>query len=141
MRHPSTRLFKCVHLAAQSIDLGPAGDARLNAMTMQVLLHRFAIEVITRLHRDRVRARTNQRHIAAQHINKLRKLVEAEQTQDTSQGSDTRIVSYCALRARRVRAIDMHRAEFDHPNHLVVETEALLHEEHRTPAAQLDQYG
>ena len=69
-----------------------------------------------------MRARPDQRHVAADHIYELRQPVEAQPTQDAPQARDARIVSYCPLRPGRVGAIDMHCAEFEHSNHLIVET-------------------
>src|SRR5438874_8161391 len=81
VRHTGVRLFERVDLAAQSINLGPAGDARFDAMAMKILPDRIAIETTAGLHRDRMRARTDQRHVAAEHINQLWQLVEAQPTQ------------------------------------------------------------
>src|SRR5207248_6705884 len=60
-----------------SVDLGPASDARFDAMSMQILFNRLAIEAAAGLHRHCMRARTDQRHVAAHNIDKLRQLVEA----------------------------------------------------------------
>src|ERR1700758_5199643 len=103
------RFVDRVHFAAQPVYLGPAGDAWLDAMTMQILLDRLAVEPIAGSHCDRVRARTDERHISARHIDKLRQLVHAEPTQDAPQPGDPRIVSYGAPRPRRVAPIDVHR--------------------------------
>lgn len=56
VRDPGSRFFERVDLAAQSIDLSPAGEARFDAVTVRIFLDRLAIEAITCLHRDRMGA-------------------------------------------------------------------------------------
>src|SRR5262249_31748690 len=49
------------------------------------------------------------------------------------------VVLHRALRAGLVSSVDIHRAEFEHPDHAVVVTEALLHKKHGPDAVYLDQ--
>ena len=75
VRNASVRLLERVDFAPKTIDLSPAGDAWFDAMAMEILLDRVAIEAIAGFHCHRVGARANQRHIAAQHIDQLRQFV------------------------------------------------------------------
>src|SRR5271165_275640 len=133
------RLFDRVHLAAQPVDLRPAGDARLDAMSMDIFFDRVDIEATAGLHRNGMRSRTDQRHIAAQHIDQLRQLIDAQSTQDATDTGDPRVVWHGALRPRLVAPVDIHRAKFEHPDHVVIETEALLNKKYRSSAIELDQ--
>jgi hypothetical protein len=126
VRDPSVGLIEGVDLAAQPIDLGPAGDARLDAMSMEIFLDGVAIEAIARLHRNRMRPRTDQRHIALQHIDQLWQLIEAQPTQNSPNAGNPRVVPYCSQRSRLVAAVNMHSPKFKHLDHVVVQAEALL---------------
>src|SRR5262249_50188551 len=102
MRHPGPRFLYCVEFAAQSFDLGPPGDSGFDAMAMQILLDSITIELVARPHRDGVRTRTDERHIAAQYIDQLRQFVDAQGAHGTTDARDSRIAFYGALRTRSV---------------------------------------
>src|SRR5215472_5199522 len=128
VRHSVVRPFDFVDLTPQPIDLCPAGDARLDAMAVKVLLDDISVKLAARLHRYRVRARPDQRHVAVQHVDQLRQLVETQQPQDVTDMGDPRIALHRALRAGLVALIGIHRAKFEHSDDAIGEAKALLYE-------------
>ena len=62
--------------------------------------------------RDRVRSRADNRHLAKQHVVKLRKLIEVRSAQETTDFGDARVVSG-GLAERLSIFDDMHRAKFE----------------------------
>src|ERR1700739_1073037 len=109
-------------------------------MTMRILLDRPTKEALPRLHRDRVRAWADERHVPTNHIDELRQFVETGPAQDSAKPRDARIISYCALRPGWIRAISTHRAQLEDLDHLVVKPKAFLYEENWSSAVQLNQY-
>src|SRR5436190_1430541 len=76
-------------VAAPAVDLGPASDARLDAVTRHVIGDGFA----ELLDEDRpLRPRAHQAHVAAEHIDELRKLVEAGAAQECAPARSPRVV-------------------------------------------------
>ena len=66
-----------VDLAAQAVDLGPAGDARRQAVARGVAVdHAHEGLAGARAGVERVRARPDQRQLARQHVEELRQLVD-----------------------------------------------------------------
>src|SRR5262245_46518790 len=86
-------LLEGVGLAAPAIDLGPAGDARLHPMARVVVLDRLLVEQGARLGGERMGPRTDDRHLAAQHVQELRQLVEAGAAQEGADPRDSRVVA------------------------------------------------
>jgi hypothetical protein len=98
MRDPGACLFERVDLAAKATNLRPAGDAGHDAMAMEVSLDCVAIKPIAGLHRNRMRARTDQGHVAAQHIDQLRQLIDAQSAKDATDAGNPRVILHRALR-------------------------------------------
>src|SRR5437660_9349577 len=60
-------LLLIVDLAAPAIDLGPAGDARLDAVAGEIAVDGLVEQPALQLALHRMRARTDQREVAVEH--------------------------------------------------------------------------
>jgi hypothetical protein len=112
-----------------AVDLGPAGDAGFDLEAPGVLGR------VVRDLRQHVRARPDQAHLPAQHVDQLRQLVQAGAAQEAAAAGDPGIVLHQAervadaqLRAQRDRVVD-HRAELEHPERHPAEPGAVLDEQ------------
>src|SRR5713101_3739068 len=56
-----------IELAAPAVDLGPAGDARLDAVAREIAVHRFVEQPALQFALHSVRRRADQREIAFEH--------------------------------------------------------------------------
>lgn len=65
MDHALFNLLKRVGFVAPTVYLSPAGDAGLNLMASKVAEHSVVVEVVSGLGLQRVRARSDNRHLAA----------------------------------------------------------------------------
>src|SRR5262252_858063 len=90
---PALQLSGRARRAARTIDLRPSGEARLDAMTMRIAIGDLGSHSIFRTHVDRVRTRSDQRHLALEHIEELRQLIQTESAEPTADGSDAWIVA------------------------------------------------
>src|SRR6185437_1709467 len=112
------------------IDLRPAGDARLYRMTLAMEGDRLG-ELV-----DEERTlwpRPDEAHIAAQHVEELRQLVDTEFTDDVADAGDAGI----AIRGPAdpvALGIVAHGAKFQNVEALTAETDALLAIERRAGA-------
>ncbi|MNS87645.1 hypothetical protein D3C72_1215930 [compost metagenome] len=66
-------LVERFRLAAQTIHLRPAGNARLDLVAQHVALDQLTVLLVMR---HRVRARPDNAHASLQHVNKLRQLIK-----------------------------------------------------------------
>src|SRR6266702_8498702 len=83
-------LFDAVGFAAIAVDLRPPGDARLDPVAVHVALHQILVDVVVF---ERMRTRTHHRHLAAQHVDELRQLVEAGAPQERADRGDARVAA------------------------------------------------
>ena len=81
-------------------------------MALEVVRHQLLVELAAGEHAGDVGPRPNQRHITANDIPKLRKLVETRTPQQSAERRDPRIALTRLRRAARIRCLDEHRAEF-----------------------------
>src|SRR6266567_2153328 len=120
---------------AQIVDLRPARDPSF----YHVLLH-VARDLLAEA-RDELGpfgARPDKRHLAPEHVEKLRKLVEAQPAQQSAEPCGSRIVLARPHRAARVLGADGHRAELEHREATPVPRHPLLTIEHRARRGELD---
>ena len=68
--------FFGVEFSAQTVDLGPTGNSRLDALARGVPLDYLIERISFNFGFRRVRPRSNDRHFAAQHIYQLRQFIE-----------------------------------------------------------------
>src|SRR3954470_2073046 len=88
-----------VGLAAPAVDLRPAGQSRLDAVTGEIAVNRLVIAARFRLGVDGVRARPDQRQIALEHdVEKLRQLVKARLADDAPDPGNAAVVLADQLR-------------------------------------------
>ena len=97
------------------------------------------------------RTRADERHLAAQHVEHVRHLVEREPAQQPADGRHARVVADLEQRAARlVRALELgllpvgpldHRAELQHPERPLAQADARIRVEHRPARAELDRGG
>ena len=137
---PALHLVQRVGLAAQTVDLCPAGDARLDLVAAEIAVdHRRVLLV----EGNRVRSRPDDRHLAAEHIDELRQLVKRQPAQDAPHPGHPRVVGrHLPKRGRWGRArLDSQRAELEERENLLIATMARLAIDHRPRAVQLDEQG
>ena len=128
-----------VGLAAPAVDLRPAGDARLHAVAREVAVDDLVVELVRRLRLNRVRARPDERKVALEDdVEELRQFVEAGLADETPDAGHARVALGDELRRVGVGVAGIHRAELVDVDQLVVEAVALLLEEHRSLAVELD---
>lgn len=106
-------------------------------LAREVPIDRVMIKLVGGLRFKRMRARIDQGEIALQHVEELREFVEAGPAQYAADTSDTRIVSDHLRRARLRFGFDIHGAELENVDHLIVEAHALLPEQGRASRIKL----
>ena len=89
---------------------------------------------------DGVRPWADQRHFAAQHIEQLRQLIQAELAQGRAQSGDAVVVSG-GLANRLAILGDGHGAELEDRENLAVQAGSALVEQSRPATFQFDQHG
>src|SRR5579872_5286809 len=109
---------------AAHIDLRPAGYAGTHDMALRITRQIRAEPIGVFAH---LGSRSDERHLAAQHVKELRQLIEAEAADESADARDA-IVEL--RRPRRVRA-DAHRAKFENPERTSALTDTLLTEKDR----------
>ena len=130
--HAPFHLPQLTRLAPESRHLGPPGDARLHKVAHHVLVDERAVYLGMVEH---VRARAHNAHVAAQHVEELRQLVDVGLAHEVAKGKLARVV-LGALNAVGV-FVDVHRAELVAIELLAVHARAGLPEEHRAGTLQL----
>src|SRR5256885_8070771 len=119
-----------VGLAAEAVHLRPAGDAGQHVVAARIARDLLLVFSIVR---KRVRARANQRHVALEHVDELRQLVDVPSSQEAAKAGDARVVATSL--AHHVAVFERgHGAELDDAEFLLVEAIAPLHEEQRASA-------
>src|SRR5271169_407679 len=108
--------------AAMTPDLRPARDARLDVVPAGITREPFDIALVVR---ERVRARTDDRHFADEDIDQLRQLVDAVAPED---GADACDPGVCPRGLDDIGPVvhRRHRAELEDAERLLVEAVALL---------------
>ena len=138
MGHPLFDLLDRIGLAAPAIDLCPAGNPRLDTVAGEITLDHFLIEPVLGLGLEGVGARADERQLATNNIDELRQLIEARLADKAPHTGHPRVVSGDEPLGILVRRLDIHRAELEDLDELVVEAIALLAEEDGAPAVELD---
>src|SRR4051794_6522214 len=120
--------------SAQAVDLRPPGDARLDVVAAGIEPDAPLEGLIVR---HRVRPRTDERHVAEEHVQELRQLVDVPAPQ---KAADQRHAIVASARLAEIAVVvDPHGAEFIDPERLLVEAVALLAEHRRAGAVEPDQ--
>src|ERR1700712_4004989 len=104
----SLHFLDAISLAAKSVDLGPAGNARLDPVTMDVTRYDLLIKIVML---KGMRTRSHYRHVAAQHVEELRQLVEARAAQESANTCNVWIVARGLLQLPRLLHMHAHGAE------------------------------
>ena len=107
------------------------------------MLHHVQRNLLLELvHKERAfRARTNGAHVANEHVEKLRQLVQARLAQEGAEPGLTRVVDGGPGGGGGVIAVHAHGAELEHVERAVVEPHPLLPEQKRPRRGELDPYG
>src|SRR5450432_2105364 len=109
--------FLQVGSAAEIVDLCPAGNARLD----QVLLHVTRDLLLETMDEFRtLRPRPDDRHLALEDIDELRKLVQAGPPKERAEGRGQLFAPRCPYRSRLGLCIYGHRPEFEHLKALAI---------------------
>ena len=77
-------------------------------------------------------------HVAAQHVEQLRQLVDARGAHDAPNAGDARIAARRRAMTGQITQIRMHAAEFEDVEQAIAAAHARLTEEDRPPAVELD---
>src|SRR6202166_2886305 len=121
-----------VDFAAPAVDLRPAGNARLDAVTREISVHRLVEQPALQFALHGVRTRTDQREIALEHdVEELRQFVKAGLANETSDPGNAAVVLGHDPGGQRIGLIVVQRAKLEDIDALVVEAEPLLAEQHR----------
>src|ERR1700692_1978028 len=116
-----------VALAAPAVDLGPAGNARLDAVAGEIAVDRLVEQPALQFALHGVRARTDQRQIALEYdVEQLRQFVEAGLADKAPDPGDAAVVLGHDLGGQGIGLIVVERAELEDVDALVVEAESLL---------------
>src|SRR5580704_11975940 len=102
MLDSSADLLDRLCFASPSIYLRPAGDAGFNAVADRIVADRSRICNPGGARRQRMRPRTDQRHLALQHVNELRQLVQARHAEKAANSGDPRVSGPRKLVAKRI---------------------------------------
>ena len=100
--------------AAVAAHLRKPGKPRLQAMALPVSAVDFLEELVVRLTADRVRARADDRHLALEHVDQLRELVDAGAADEGTDAGDPVIVARGRAAAVVIELFLAHRAELEH---------------------------
>src|SRR6202051_794221 len=124
-----------VDFAAPAVDLRPAGNAGLDAMTREISVYCLVEQLALQFSLHRVRARADQREIALEyHVEELQQFVKAALADETSDPGDAAVVLGHDLGGQRIGLIVVQRAKFEDVDAFIVEPEPLLAEQHRPRA-------
>src|SRR5277367_5006189 len=110
--------------AAQSIDLRPAGDAGTYLVPNHVAVDELSVFLVVS---NRMRPRSHETHLALEHIEYLRQLIERGAPQECTQRRDPRILPG-GLSDHRAILADRHGAELVDQDLLAIQTIAALFE-------------
>src|SRR5690606_21218301 len=102
-----------IGLPAPAVDLSPAGNAGLHPVAGEIAVDHLEIESVVGLGGRGVRARTDERELAAQGIEELRQLIDRRLADDAADARHTRIVLHHGLPGRRIALVGIHRAELE----------------------------
>src|SRR6202165_4854636 len=103
-----------VDFPTPAVDLRPSGNARLDAVTREISVHRLVEKPALQFALHRVRARADQREIAVeQDVKELRQFVEAGLPDETSDAGDAAVVFGYDFRRQRVGLIVVKLAKLE----------------------------
>ena len=127
-----------IDFAAPAVDLSPAGDAGLHLVAGEIAIDHLFPELVFGVGIDGVRARSDQRQVALQHVEELRQLVDRSLADEAADRRHSRVTARHHLLRLDVRLVGIHGAELHHRDHLVVEAVARLAEQDRPLGGRLD---
>src|ERR1700682_1762974 len=115
-----------VDFAAPAIDLRPAGNAGLDAVTREIAIHGLVEQPALQLALHGVRAGADQRQIALEHdVEELRQLVEAGSADETADAGDAGIVLGHDLCGHRIGLMMVQRAKLENVDGVLVKAATL----------------
>ncbi len=97
--------------ASEPPDLSQSGNAGFGRMTQPIARIDFPEQVIAGLRTKSMRPWPHQRHVATQHVKKLRQFVDGRSPNDPSDARDPLVVARCRFAAGSVGQIVPHAAE------------------------------
>src|SRR5437667_7490997 len=109
--------------AAQVVDLRPPSESRPGVLTVQVARNLSAVALIKV---GRLRARSDQTHIAAKHVVELRQLIEAQPAQDATEPGNSVVTRLGHYGAGFRFGVPDHRTKFVYDESLALESDSLL---------------
>src|SRR5207247_7121798 len=111
----------------------------LDAMAREIAVDRLVEQAALQLALYRVRTGSDEREVVHEHdVEELRQFVQAGLADKAADAGNTRIVLGDDLGRNRIGLVVVQRAELEDVDAFVVEAEALLVEQHRTRAVELD---
>src|SRR3954451_11013639 len=93
-------LVECCYFTSPSIDLRPAGNARLYAVANRIYVSGICHQY--------VRSRTYQRHVPPEYINELRQFVQARHAEERAHSRDSRISGPGEYTSERISMFNVH---------------------------------
>src|SRR5690606_30409548 len=132
--YPHGHLVHRLGLAARAVDLGPAGDARLDLVPDHVALDELAVGLVVGY---RMRPWADHAHAPLQHVEELRQFVERGAAQEPPERRDAVVVAGGLADVVAVLG-DLHRAELPDDDLAAVQAVATLAKEHRPGHGDLD---
>ncbi|KAG0773304.1 hypothetical protein G6F22_014986 [Rhizopus arrhizus] len=130
-------LAQRVRLPPEPVDLGPARNARLDPVAHHVALHQVLVHFVVL---QRVRAGPDDGHVAHQHVQELRQLIQAGAPQEAADAGNAGIVAG-RLRDRAMFLMHGHGAELVDVEHLAVHAQPRLGKENGATGRQLHHQG
>ena len=124
--------------AAIAANLREAGDAGLQRVAQPVFLRHLPEQFVAGQRAECVRSRADDAHVALQHVEQLRQLVDAGHADDAADAGDAIVVARGRAVAVEVARLDVHAAELEDLERLVVSPQPSLREQHRAAALQPD---
>ncbi len=133
--------FRIVDFTAPAIDLRPAGDAGFDAVAREIAVYDLIEQHIMGMGRHGMGAGADQRERSAECIEKLGQFIDGGLADETADACDARIVLCRDLLCGRITFVRIHGAELPDIDDLIIEAMALLLEDYRAFAVQLDGNG
>src|SRR5688572_20579264 len=127
-----------IGVAAVAVDLGPAGDARLDVVA-RVVVGDLLLEVADEF--GALGARADEAHVALQDVPELRRLIDVPLAHKRADGETPRIVGPGPAGASVALGVEAHAADLVAPERAAIAAEAPLQVEDRARALDIHERG
>src|SRR5471032_548075 len=132
--YASLHFFDAIGFAAKAVHLRPPGNTGFDPVAVDVTRYDLLIEIVVF---ERMRTRSDHRHVAAQYVEELRQFVQARAAQETAYARDPRVAAFRLFDYARFLRMNAHGAELVDGEDAAIRAFAALLEEHRTTRTEL----